>query len=1210
MGPPPIAVRLLGPVEVDVAGEPLGLRARLPRNLLVALALQPGRVVGIDALLTALWGDAPPESALGTLQSYVSTLRRALGDRDRTSPLLDRRGDGYVLVVPADAVDTVRFEQLVADARRAEPVDAFERLAAALGLWRGPALADVASEPFARAAAARLDELRVAAEAARIDAGLALGRHLELVPEIEALVAEHPLREGLTAQLMVALYRSGRQADALRAFERTRTALLEELGISPSAELVALEGAILRQEVGAAPVAPPHPAAATTAAPTAAPGGAPPRGKVDLSGTASPTPAEPAPPLPLPATVATLRRTASPFVGRSAELDRLEVAWSDRDRGRRVLAVSGDAGIGKTRIVAEVAAGVHDRGGLVLWGASTADTGSAYRPFVEALRPLGARAAGTVAPTGPGAPALARLLPEVLPPGTAAPTGGTGDDRGALFDAVTDLLARTTAGTPTLVVIDDLHWADPASCALLVHLARAPELAHVRLAVTYRTAETALPHPSARALADLRRLRLVEQLPLAGLDDDATAALVAALAGDRQAEVGDDLYERTEGNPFFVEELVAHGLSHGDRDAGGLPTAVVDVVESRLAELDPGHRRTLAAAAVLGRSFDTDLLAPTLGVAVADLLDAVDAAVEAHLVVEDAPPVGRFAFAHALIRDGLLEGMTALRRGHLHLAAADALRTLGPPDDLLAERAHHLLAAGDLAPDGDVVEALHASARRALAVAAYVEAETECRLALDRVDLAAATPAATDVLLTLAEVRTALGDADGARQVYRWAADAARIQGDGARLGLAATGLGAGSGVGLPMDLRVVDRERVEWLETALELLDGVDEPWSDGPAAGVPVQALRTRFLSHLAVAIYDDDLDRAVALSHAALAASEEVADPTYRSAALIARRMALWCPDADMDERVAAGAQAVRTADAGGDLLYRIVARLAHLSDLMEAADLDRFDAVLAEADDLCRPLHQARWDWLCDMSAVSSLLLRGRYAEVDEALVGAMAAVGEAQGTMSIYVEISCRVILERDLGLLAQSVERLSRVEAVAPPHIWDAAAGFSRALTGDLDGGAALLRPHADIRFADVPCDHLWALTMGWYGETAHVVGDAEAAAIVADALAGREARMVCGGGLVAAGLVGRVRGLVLATAGDLDGAVAALATALDGHRRLALRPWVARTALDLARVLRWRDAPGDAARAEALTAEGEGLVASLGMAAPPVPVKPEGVGG
>ncbi len=1182
MGNPPIVVRLLGPVEVDVGDEPLGLRARLPRHLLVALALQPGRVVGTDALVAALWGDAPPDSALGTLQSYVSTLRRALGDRDRTQPVLDRRGDGYVLVVPPDAVDTVRFEQLVGTARRAEPAAAHELLTDALALWRGPALADVASEPFARAAAARLDELRLTAEAARIDAGLALGRHDELVPEIEALVADHPLREGLTAQLMVALYRSGRQADALRAFERTRTALLEELGLSPSAELVALEGAVLRQEVDGPP-------SVDVATGPAAPAPTP---TPDASGRPD-----------LPAAVAASRRGASPFVGRSSELDRLEVAWADRDRGRRVLAVSGDAGIGKTRLVAEVADRVHAAGGIVLWGASTADTGSAYRPFVEALRPLATRAGG-LGPTGPGAAALARLLPELVPTGTPAPTGGTGDDRGPLFDAVTDLLARVTDGTPTLVVIDDLQWADPASCALLVHLARAPELAHVRLAVTYRTAEAAHPHPSARALADLRRLRLVEQLPLAGLDDDATAALVAALAGDRRAEVGDDLHERTEGNPFFVEELVAHDLSH-DRDADRLPVAVVDVVESRLADLDPGHRRTLAAAAVLGRSFSTDLLAPTLGVAVPDLLDAIDAAVEAHLVVEDAPPVGHFAFAHALIRDGLLEGMTALRRGHLHLAASDAIRALGPRDDLLADRAHHLVAAGDLADAESTVLALHASARRALMVAAYDDAEAECSRALERVDLAAATPEATDVLLTLAEVRSAQGDADGARRVYRWAADAARAQGDGTRLGLAATGLGAGSGVGVPMHLMVVDHERVEWLETALDLLEGVTEPATDGPAAGVPVAALRTRFLSHLAVALYDGDLLRAVAISKEALAASEELDDPTYRSAALIARRMALWCPDGDIVERVAVGAEAVRLADAGGDLLYRIVARLAHLADLMEAADLARFDAVLAEADDLCRPLHQARWDWLCDMSAVSGLLLHGRYAEADEAISTSIASVGEAQGTMPIHVELSCRIVLERDLGLLERSVERLSRVEAIAPKPIYDAAAGFSRALSGDVEGAAALLRPHAEVGLADVPRDHLWPMTTAWYGEIAHMVGDAATAAVVADGFAGREDRMLCMGGMVASGLAGRVRGLALATAGDLDGAVAVLERALEGHRRLMLRPWVARTAVELARVLRWRGAEDDAARAEALRAEGEGLMASLGMAPPPEPPGP-----
>ncbi len=1184
MGAAPLSVRLLGPVEVVLDGEMSAPSARMHRNLLVALALQPGRVVGVDSLVHALWADTPPDSALGTLQSYVSTLRRDLGDRDRDQPVLDRRGEGYVLVIPPDAVDTVRFEQQVAAARDVAPAEAEARLADALALWRGPALGEVASEPFARPSAARLDELRLAAEEARIDAGLALGRHQALVPEVEALVAAHPLREGLTAQLMVALYRSGRQADALRAFERTRAALVDELGLSPSADLVALEGAVLRQEVDAlvSPVGP------TTVAP---PGAVPP-------GLAHPG---------LPAAVTAARRADSPFVGRAAEVDRLVAAWEDRARGRRVLAVNGDAGIGKTRLVAEVAARAAATGGTVLWGTGTADGGSAYRPFVEALRPLVAGLDPGTVMTGPGAVALARLLPELPVPGaTAAATpAGAGGDRGPLFDTVTDLLARATGGRPTLLVLDDLQWADAASCALLVHLARAPELAHVRIAVTYRTEEATRPHPSAASLAELRRLRLVEQLPLSGLDDEATAELVSALAGPRVGEVEDDLHERSEGNPFFVEELVAHALSGGDR----LPVAVVDLVERRLAGLDPEHRRALAAAAVLGRSFGIDLLALVVDRPAAALLDVFDAAVEANLLVEDAPPVGRFAFAHALIRDGLLEGMTALRRAHTHLAAADAIEALAAAssgtavegdEERVSELAHHLVQAGAAADPERTVAALHRAARRALAVAAYDAAEEACGLALERVDLAAATPAATDLLLTLAEARTAVGDAGGARQVYRWAADAARAGGDGARLGLAATGLGAGSGVGVPMNLMAVDHERVAWLEEALALL-----PSDDETGVGAPVRALRTRFLAHLAVATYDGDLDRCDVVSQEAVAAAEGVADPTYRSAALIARRMALWTPDAAMDERVDVGARSIVEADAGGDLLYRIVARLAHLNDLLEAALLDRFDAVLAEADDLCRPLHQARWDWMCDMSGVPGLVLRGRYDEADEVIAAARRAVGDAQGTMPRHVETSSRLVIDRDRGQLPDTVERLARVEALAPRPIFDAAAGFTRALTGDRDRARAHLAPHAAVGLTDVPRDHHWTMTIAWYAETAHVVGDVGAAAAAADLLAGREGRMLCLGGLVAAGLVGRVRGVALATAGDLDAAVAVLDGALAGHRALGLRPWVAHTALDLARALRWRAGPDDAARANALTAEGEGLAAALGLAIGPEPVRP-----
>lgn len=246
-------VQVLGPLEVTVDGQPVGLPGTKARLLLAALVIHVNEVVSTDRLFEVLWGAQPPESAANTLQTYVAHLRTALEpDRARrgAGTLLVTRPPGYVLAVSADAIDSVRFEHLV---RRGQhelataPRDAARTLRDALSLWRGDAFADFTFEPFAQADITRLTELRVSALEDRIDADLSLGEHGALVGELAKLVSEHPLRERLAGQFMTALYRSGRQADALRAYARVRETLVEQLGIEPNPTLVRLEHAILEQ---------------------------------------------------------------------------------------------------------------------------------------------------------------------------------------------------------------------------------------------------------------------------------------------------------------------------------------------------------------------------------------------------------------------------------------------------------------------------------------------------------------------------------------------------------------------------------------------------------------------------------------------------------------------------------------------------------------------------------------------------------------------------------------------------------------------------------------------------------------------------------------------------------------------------------------------------------------------------------------------------
>jgi DNA-binding SARP family transcriptional activator len=252
-----VFARLLGPLEIELEGRPVPLGGRAPRALLARLLLDANRAVAVDRLVEDLWGEEAPASAVKMIQIHVSALRKVLPEG-----MLVTRSRGYALEIDPDAVDLVRFEALRREGQEALATGshelAAERLREAAGLWRGPALGEF-DEPFAAIESARLEELRVASIEDRIEAELALGRHAGLVGELDALVARHPLRERLRGQLMLALYRSGRQAEALDGYRRLRAMLTDELGIEPSPPLRELERRMLQQDprLELAPARPP-----------------------------------------------------------------------------------------------------------------------------------------------------------------------------------------------------------------------------------------------------------------------------------------------------------------------------------------------------------------------------------------------------------------------------------------------------------------------------------------------------------------------------------------------------------------------------------------------------------------------------------------------------------------------------------------------------------------------------------------------------------------------------------------------------------------------------------------------------------------------------------------------------------------------------------------------------------------------------------------
>jgi len=686
-----VQFRLLGGLEVvDGTGAIVDVGGSQPRTVLAVLLAACGRVVSVDALIDAIWGDAPPPSAAGTLQTYVSRLRRALEpgrDRGAASEVLRWEPPGYRLAVDHDAIDFVRFEAL-ADRGREEiaagdPARARATLLEADALWRGPAFAEYREREFASGLVTRLEERRLAAVEDRVAADLALGRHAALVGELGELVRAHPWREGLRASLALALYRSGRQADALRAIDDARRTLRDELGVDPGRPLQEIEAAILDHDptLDAPPAAPPAPRAAAEFRPAAAPVVEPPR----------------------------VPDAAPPLVGR--ERERRELLDSLPGSTTRVVILEGEPGIGKTRLAEEVASVAQQRHLTVLWG--RAFEGGATPALWPWLPPL--RALAELAPRG------FELTPELR--GLLAPTSdpsSTSNDpaRYAVFEAVASLLTACAATCPVVLVLDDIQWADAASLELLRLIGDRLHDEPVLVVCTVRDLEVGRNDEVVETLAVLTRRTGTRRLRLRGLDREACAELVQRTSPGVGSATVEAIYERADGNPFYVTELarlVASGAGLGD-----VPAGVRDVVRRRLADLPDETRALLQVAAVAGREVDLTLLSAASGAGLDACLDRLEPAIVHRLLLVPPEQPSLYRFAHALVREVVVDDVSTLTRARLHLKVADALEE---GDDTIEIVAEHLWAAVPIGVGRRAADALDRASRVAVRRFAYAAAQ-------------------------------------------------------------------------------------------------------------------------------------------------------------------------------------------------------------------------------------------------------------------------------------------------------------------------------------------------------------------------------------------------------------------------------------------------------------------------------------------------------
>lgn len=719
---------MLGPLEVRHQGRPVDLGGPKQRALLAVLAVDANRIVSLDRIIDELWGDEPPAAATGTLQSYVSHLRRILEpDRPpRVAPaVLVTHPPGYLLRIDPERLDAARFEAAASEGRsllsEGRPRDARHRLDEGLALWRGAAFEEFAFEEFARVEAARLDELHLVALEDRLQADLELGDHAAAVAQAESLVAGHPLRERLRELHLLALYRSGRQADALRAYQAARATLADELGIDPGPSLRRLEADILAQS-SSLDWQPPAAAPPRTAA--RRPGA----GRHRENAEAATDTAD------------------SLFVGRADELARVDRAFEQAASGRgRAVLVAGEPGIGKTSLIREATRRARARGFGVAWGRCLEGGGTpAYWPWVEVVRTLAATAdpEGAADAIGSGAAELAQVVPEIkeLLGTVDAPVSLDPDTaRMRLFQAVEAVLRHSARGHPVVVVLDDLQWADGPSLHLLGHLAGSLARMPVVVVGVYRPADVEPAHPLGDALAAMARHQVADHLEVAGLTEGEVGSLIAATTGEAVSpDTARAVVDRTEGNPFFVTEVARllqaeHSLSPHDA-ARALPTRVRDVVRRRLARLPDGTVALLSMAALAGREFDLAVLEAAANLDPEPALERVEAALMAGLVVEAADRVGRFRFSHDLVRETIADDLTALRRAHLHARLGSAVheRYRDEPDHAVELANHFALAVPVTGPRPAITHSLRAAEVEGARLA-HEQAEAHLRRALELV---------------------------------------------------------------------------------------------------------------------------------------------------------------------------------------------------------------------------------------------------------------------------------------------------------------------------------------------------------------------------------------------------------------------------------------------------------------------------------------------
>ena len=857
------------------------------------------------------------------------------------------------------------------------------------------------------------------------------------------------------------------------------------------------------------------------------------------------------------------------FVGRRRELGELSAGFDDAQGGRgRFFLVVGEPGIGKTRLVEEVAREAAERGAAVLWGRCWEGPGApAYWPWTQVIRAVRAEVG-------------ARPDPFAVP-------ADSEHARFHFFDAVATFIAAVAERTPVVVIVDDLQWADVPSLLLMQFVAQGPRESRLLLLGTYRDVEVRDSPAVTDALGALGRA--ARHVPLRGFGEDEVGCFIAETTGQRPSRaLVRAVHQATEGNPFFVDEtvrvLAAEGLL--DVAANGLPARLPvppgasEAIRRRLRPLPEPCRDVLGLAAVVGREFHVAVLERACGVDGQAVLTTLEPALARELVVPAGPGNGRYRFAHALIRETVYDDVPRADRARLHARIGDALEAhhrhdARPP---LAALAHHFVEAATAGRADRAIAYGERAGRDAAASLGYEAAAEHFRTALDV--LASARPAdergRCELLLALGEVQWKSADGPGARTTFGAAADLARRLGDVVLLARSALGF-AGEGSRLFWTRSgVVDEPRVALLEEAIDRL-GDREP------------ALRARLLARLAINLYWETTPaRALAVSDAAVTLARQGGDPRDLAAVLRARWVALWRPETT-EERLAVADEIVRLGEQTSDRELVLLGRRFRIVGFLERADVaaaDReIDAWAAIANELRLPLHDAD----VAMWRATRAIMDGRFDEGD-ALARRALELGEREPELEAAMRYRAQMsVLQLHRGTLEETAAARVHAGGGSISTLTRCHLAFFASETGRLDDARRELAALAADGFGFAR-DGGWLVCTCLLAAVAAEVEDAPAAARLHELLRPYAARLaIVAAGLACWGSVSHYLGLLAAALRRPDDARAHFEQAAAVHERIGARPFLAWTWFAHGRMLRTAEGATLVARALA-TAEDLGM--------------------